>query len=75
MTQVLILLAALNGYHASAKKCEEVAESLCSLLSFNMTYGKAYKGKKVSTDLDAIGVFYETCKKPQNRIKHVSKNH
>lgn len=63
----MILLAALHGYHASPPKCEEIVESLCSLLSFNLVYGKEYKFRKTSPDLDAIGKFYEDCKKKKKK--------
>ena len=70
MTQVLILLAALNGHHNTTTKCDEITESLCSLLSFNLVYGKEYheKTSNVDRDLKAIGKFRDQC------IKRNAKN-
>ncbi len=63
MTQVLILLAALHGYHGTKARCDQVVDSLLNLAIYNALYNKENKIVTFDEDLAAIKEFNKECQR------------
>jgi hypothetical protein len=67
MTQVLILLAALHGYHGTKDQCKDVSESLADFATYIAVYSQDHKNPRknynIDDDLRAIKKFNKECQK------------